>query len=192
MLAACRPWERRSGSGSWRESSPASGSAPSSSSREALAAAGCPVTQATISRDIRELGLEKTHDALGRPALRAARRLGPAAPEPARRARRRARRSSVGGDRRAEPRRRALGARLRAGHRARARPDRAPARRRHARRRRHVPRDHADENDARALAARARRRDASSRPRVACAPTAAHPRAVRRGESASPRRTARR
>ena len=32
-----------------------------------LAAAGCPVTQATISRDIRELGLEKTHDALGRP-----------------------------------------------------------------------------------------------------------------------------
>ena len=34
---------------------------------EALAAAGCPVTQATISRDIRELGLEKTHDALGRP-----------------------------------------------------------------------------------------------------------------------------
>jgi transcriptional regulator of arginine metabolism len=33
----------------------------------ALAASGCPVTQATISRDIRELGLEKTHDALGRP-----------------------------------------------------------------------------------------------------------------------------
>ena len=33
----------------------------------ALAAAGCPVTQATVSRDIRELGLEKTHDALGRP-----------------------------------------------------------------------------------------------------------------------------
>jgi len=33
----------------------------------ALAAAGCHVTQATISRDIRELGLEKTHDALGRP-----------------------------------------------------------------------------------------------------------------------------
>jgi transcriptional regulator of arginine metabolism len=33
----------------------------------ALVAAGCPVTQATISRDIRELGLEKTHDALGRP-----------------------------------------------------------------------------------------------------------------------------
>jgi transcriptional regulator of arginine metabolism len=34
---------------------------------EALAAAGCRVTQATISRDIHELGLEKTHDALGRP-----------------------------------------------------------------------------------------------------------------------------
>jgi transcriptional regulator of arginine metabolism len=34
---------------------------------EALAAAGCRVTQATISRDIRELGLEKTYDALGRP-----------------------------------------------------------------------------------------------------------------------------
>jgi transcriptional regulator of arginine metabolism len=33
----------------------------------ALAAAGCPVTQATVSRDIRELGLEKMHDALGRP-----------------------------------------------------------------------------------------------------------------------------
>jgi transcriptional regulator of arginine metabolism len=33
----------------------------------ALASAGCPVTQATVSRDIRELGLEKTHDALGRP-----------------------------------------------------------------------------------------------------------------------------
>jgi transcriptional regulator of arginine metabolism len=33
----------------------------------ALAAAGCRVTQATISRDIRELGVEKTHDAIGRP-----------------------------------------------------------------------------------------------------------------------------
>jgi len=33
----------------------------------ALDAAGCTVTQATVSRDIRELGLEKTHDALGRP-----------------------------------------------------------------------------------------------------------------------------
>jgi len=34
---------------------------------EALARAGCLVTQATISRDIRELGLDKTHDVLGRP-----------------------------------------------------------------------------------------------------------------------------
>lgn len=34
---------------------------------DALAAAGCVVTQATVSRDIRELGLEKTHDAFGRP-----------------------------------------------------------------------------------------------------------------------------
>jgi transcriptional regulator of arginine metabolism len=33
----------------------------------ALALAGCDVTQATISRDIRELRLEKTIDALGRP-----------------------------------------------------------------------------------------------------------------------------
>jgi transcriptional regulator of arginine metabolism len=34
---------------------------------EALAKAGCHVTQATISRDIRELGLMKTHDVLDRP-----------------------------------------------------------------------------------------------------------------------------
>jgi transcriptional regulator of arginine metabolism len=34
---------------------------------EALGAAGCQVTQATISRDIRELGLEKARDPLGRP-----------------------------------------------------------------------------------------------------------------------------
>ena len=34
---------------------------------EALAKAGCPVTQATVSRDVRELRLEKTSDALGRP-----------------------------------------------------------------------------------------------------------------------------
>jgi transcriptional regulator of arginine metabolism len=33
---------------------------------DALAEAGCVVTQATVSRDIRELGLEKTHDTLGR------------------------------------------------------------------------------------------------------------------------------
>jgi transcriptional regulator of arginine metabolism len=35
--------------------------------RDALAGAGCRVTQATISRDIRELGLEKGRDPLGRP-----------------------------------------------------------------------------------------------------------------------------
>jgi transcriptional regulator of arginine metabolism len=34
---------------------------------EALQEAGCRVTQATVSRDLRELGLEKVHDALGRP-----------------------------------------------------------------------------------------------------------------------------
>ena len=34
---------------------------------EALESAGCRVTQATVSRDIRELGLEKQPDALGRP-----------------------------------------------------------------------------------------------------------------------------
>jgi transcriptional regulator of arginine metabolism len=34
---------------------------------EALAAAGCRVTQATVSRDIAELGLAKDVDALGRP-----------------------------------------------------------------------------------------------------------------------------
>jgi transcriptional regulator of arginine metabolism len=34
---------------------------------DALAGSGCAVTQATISRDIRELGLEKTHDQFGRP-----------------------------------------------------------------------------------------------------------------------------
>jgi transcriptional regulator of arginine metabolism len=35
--------------------------------RAALESAGCAVTQATISRDIRELGLEKTRDVLARP-----------------------------------------------------------------------------------------------------------------------------
>jgi transcriptional regulator of arginine metabolism len=35
--------------------------------RDALAEAGCRVTQATISRDLRELGLEKAKDSLGRP-----------------------------------------------------------------------------------------------------------------------------
>jgi len=48
--------------------------------REALAAAGCRVTQATISRDLRELGLEKAKDSLGRPryvAPHRARRVDP-------------------------------------------------------------------------------------------------------------------
>jgi transcriptional regulator of arginine metabolism len=40
----------------------------------ALAAAGCNVTQATISRDISELGLEKSRDALGRPRYAAPQR----------------------------------------------------------------------------------------------------------------------
>ena len=35
--------------------------------KAALESVGCAVTQATISRDIRELGLEKTHDPVGRP-----------------------------------------------------------------------------------------------------------------------------
>jgi transcriptional regulator of arginine metabolism len=35
--------------------------------QQALRGAGCDVTQATISRDVRELGLEKTRDVLGRP-----------------------------------------------------------------------------------------------------------------------------
>ena len=34
---------------------------------DALSRAGCRVTQATVSRDIRDLGLQKTHDDLGRP-----------------------------------------------------------------------------------------------------------------------------
>ena len=34
---------------------------------DALADAGCVVTQATVSRDIRQLGLEKTRDHFGRP-----------------------------------------------------------------------------------------------------------------------------
>ena len=47
---------------------------------DALAEAGCAVTQATVSRDLRELGLEKTHDPLGRPrfVLPDARRADPA------------------------------------------------------------------------------------------------------------------
>lgn len=48
--------------------------------RDALAAAGCRVTQATISRDLRELGLAKSKDSLGRPryvAPHRARRVDP-------------------------------------------------------------------------------------------------------------------
>ena len=47
---------------------------------DALADAGCVVTQATVSRDIRELALEKTRDPLGRPryvVAQAARRSDP-------------------------------------------------------------------------------------------------------------------
>ena len=47
---------------------------------DALAAEGCRVTQATVSRDIRELALEKVHDPLGRPryvAPQASRRSDP-------------------------------------------------------------------------------------------------------------------
>ncbi|HWH06258.1 MAG TPA: arginine repressor [Gaiellaceae bacterium] len=35
--------------------------------QEVLAKAGCAVTQATLSRDLRELGVEKVDDAFGRP-----------------------------------------------------------------------------------------------------------------------------
>jgi transcriptional regulator of arginine metabolism len=50
---------------------------------DALADAGCVVTQATVSRDIRELGLEKTHDPLGRPRYYAPRNARRADPEEA-------------------------------------------------------------------------------------------------------------
>src|SRR6266511_3139267 len=47
---------------------------------DALAGEGCRITQATVSRDIRELGLEKVRDPLGRPryvAPQSARRTDP-------------------------------------------------------------------------------------------------------------------
>jgi transcriptional regulator of arginine metabolism len=47
---------------------------------DALADSGCVVTQATVSRDIRELGLEKSRDPFGRPRYmlpHSARRLDP-------------------------------------------------------------------------------------------------------------------
>lgn len=51
---------------------------------DALVAAGCRVTQATISRDVRELGIEKSHDALGRPRYVLPRQRGrPAEPQEA-------------------------------------------------------------------------------------------------------------
>jgi transcriptional regulator of arginine metabolism len=50
---------------------------------DALADSGCVVTQATVSRDIRELGLEKTHDPLGRPRYYAPRHARRADPEEA-------------------------------------------------------------------------------------------------------------
>ena len=49
--------------------------------REALRAVGCTVTQATLSRDLRELRIEKVHDELGgvRYAVPGGRRADPAA-----------------------------------------------------------------------------------------------------------------
>ena len=93
---------------------------------DALVRAGCRVTQATISRDIRELGLEKTHDVLGRPRYVAAadreRRIDP---------REIARGAAVAvrpaGRRRPEHRRRPVRARLGARGRSSARPARASA-----------------------------------------------------------------
>jgi transcriptional regulator of arginine metabolism len=49
----------------------------------ALHAAGHDVVQTTVSRDIRELGLEKTHDPLGRPRYYAPRNARRADPEEA-------------------------------------------------------------------------------------------------------------
>src|SRR5919202_3770978 len=49
----------------------------------ALADVGCVVTQATVSRDIREIGLQKTHDPLGRPRYYAPRNARRADPEEA-------------------------------------------------------------------------------------------------------------
>ena len=49
----------------------------------ALASVGCRVTQATVSRDIRELALEKTRDSLGHPRLVPVQRLGRVEPREA-------------------------------------------------------------------------------------------------------------
>ena len=78
---------------------------------QALAAAGCPVTQATISRDIRELGLEKTHDALGRPRYEVPLDQGRRRDDPQAALVAVLDAVRAADDRRPEPRRRALGAR---------------------------------------------------------------------------------
>jgi len=50
---------------------------------DALAAAGCRVTQATISRDVKQLGLQKSRDPLGRPRYALPQRVGRTSPEDA-------------------------------------------------------------------------------------------------------------
>lgn len=50
---------------------------------QALAAAGCAVTQATLSRDLRELGVEKVRDGLGLPRYLLPGRVRPAEPREA-------------------------------------------------------------------------------------------------------------
>ena len=50
---------------------------------EVLAAAGCSVTQATLSRDLRALGVEKVRDGLGLPRFLLPGRTRPAAPRDA-------------------------------------------------------------------------------------------------------------
>ena len=105
---------------------------------DALADAGCVVTQATVSRDIRQLGLEKTHDPFGRPRYvlaNVARRADPTEVL-----------NSILGqfgrkrDAGRERRRAAVRARLSACDRACTRPAGARPDRRHARRGRHRPR----------------------------------------------------
>jgi transcriptional regulator of arginine metabolism len=50
---------------------------------EVLTAAGCPATQATLSRDLRELGVEKVRDGLGLPRYLLPGRARPADPRDA-------------------------------------------------------------------------------------------------------------
>ena len=127
---------------------------------EALARAGCRVTQATVSRDIRELGLDKTHDVLGRPryvAPQTGRSTDP--------------RDALAGvlsqfgrsvDGRPEHRRRPVRARVGASRGARPRPPRAPADRGDDRRRRHLRRDRA-QHPRRGVAGRELRNSGSKR-----------------------------